>query len=50
MQLAWDVRPRVLKLDIRSVEAWFRDNPFKETHAHGVRDLVVDPDLLAPIP
>lgn len=49
-QLTWDVRPRVLKLDIRSVEAWFRDNPFEERHAHGVRDLIIDPDLLAPIP
>jgi hypothetical protein len=50
MQITWNVRPRVLKLDIGSVEAWLRDNPFKETHAHGVRDLIVDPDLLAPIP
>lgn len=48
-QVTWNVRPRVAKLDINSVAAWFVDNPFKEDHAHGVRNLVVNPDLLSPI-
>ncbi|MGA0841277.1 MAG: delta-class carbonic anhydrase [Pseudomonadales bacterium] len=50
LEMTWNVRPQVLKLDITSVEAWLKDNPFEETHAHGVRDLIVNPDLLAPIP
>lgn len=50
LEMTWNIRPRVLKLDIRSVDAWLRSNPFEETHAHGVRDLIVDPDLLSPIP
>ena len=45
--VTWSVRPEVLKVDIRSVEAWLHDNVFDEDHAHGVRNLVVNPDLLS---
>lgn len=48
-QVTWSVRPDVAKLDINSVEAWLQDNPFDEDHAHGVRNLVVNPALLSPI-
>lgn len=48
-QVTWSVRPKVLKVDIGSVALWLSDNPFKETHAHGVRNLVTDPELLSPI-
>lgn len=46
-QVTWSVRPKVAKVDINSLAAWLADNPFKETHAHGVRNLVVDPALLS---
>ena len=45
----WAVRPRVLKVDIRSVGAWCESNVFEESHAHGVRKLVVDEGLLSTI-
>ncbi|MEF3047814.1 delta-class carbonic anhydrase [Pseudotabrizicola sp. L79] len=48
-QVTWSVRPKVLKLDINSVGTWLESNPFDEEHAHGVRNLVVDPNLLSPI-
>lgn len=48
-QVTWSVRPDVIKLDIASVDAWLKDNPFEEDHAHGVRNLVTNPDLLSPI-
>ncbi len=48
-QVTWSVRPEVVKLDIASVDAWLRDNPFGEDHAHGVRNLVINPDLLSRI-
>ncbi len=46
-QVTWSVRPKVAKVDINSLAVWLADNPFKETHAHGVRNLVVDPALLS---
>lgn len=46
-QVTWNVRPKVAKLDILSLAAWLADNPFKETHAHGVRNLVTNPALLS---
>lgn len=49
LQVSWSVRPQALKVNIASVEAWLQDNVFKETHAHGVRNLVQNPKLLAPI-
>ncbi len=48
-QVTWSVRPEVIKLNIGSVDAWLHDNPFEEDHAHGVRNLVMNPDLLSPI-
>ena len=48
-QVTWNVRPDVAKIDIASVGAWLSDNPFDEDHAHGVRNLVVNPDLLSEI-
>lgn len=48
-QVTWSVRPRVLKVDITSLGKWLADNPFQENHAHGVRTLVIDPDLLSRI-
>ena len=47
--MTWSVRPEVVKVDIASVGAWLADNRFGETYAHGVRNLVVNPALLAPI-
>lgn len=48
-QVTWSVRPNVVKLDINSVGVWLADNAFDEDHAHGVRNLVVNPDLLSQI-
>lgn len=48
-QVTWSVWPNVLKVDIGSLAAWLEDNRFEEKHAHGVRNLVVNPDLLAPM-
>ncbi len=49
-QVTWSVRPACLKLDISSLNRWGDSgNPFYETHSHGVRELVTDPALLAPI-
>ncbi len=48
-QVTWSVRPNVAKLDINSVDAWMKNNPFGEDHAHGVRNLVMNPDLLSKI-
>ncbi|MGH1331770.1 MAG: delta-class carbonic anhydrase [Paracoccaceae bacterium] len=48
-QVTWSVRPQVVKLNIASVDAWLKDNPFEEDHAHGVRNLVINPELLSPI-
>ncbi|MAE21036.1 MAG: hypothetical protein CMK92_01255 [Pseudomonas sp.] len=48
-QVTWSVRPDVEKVDIRSVGKWCKDNVFDEDHAHGVRNLVINPELLSPI-
>lgn len=48
-QVTWSVRPEVVKVNIASVGAWLEDNVFDEDHAHGVRNLVLNPDLIAPI-
>lgn len=49
LQVSWSVRPGVMKLSIESVEAWLADNAFDETAAHGVRNLVINPDLISSI-
>ena len=48
-QVTWSVRPRVARVNIASVGAWLEDNVFEEDHAHGVRNLVIDPALLSEI-
>lgn len=48
-QVSWSVRPQVAKVNIESVGSWCKDNAFKEDHAHGVRRLVVEPELLSEI-
>lgn len=49
LKVSWSVRPKVKKLDINSVGKWCKGNEYKEDHAHGVRNLVINPDLLSPI-
>lgn len=48
-QVSWSVRPKVAKVDIESVAKWCKGNVFKEDHAHGVRNLVTNKDLLSAI-
>ena len=48
-QVSWSVRPKVAKVNIKTVGEWCKGNVFKEDHAHGVRNLVVNPDLLSKI-
>ncbi len=48
-QVTWSVRPKVAKVNIETVGAWCKGNVFKEDHAHGVRNLVVNPDLISKI-
>ncbi|MEL0437547.1 delta-class carbonic anhydrase [Phycobacter sp. K97] len=48
-QVTWSVRPKVAKVSIQSVARWLAYNPFDEDHAHGVRNLVINPDLLSVI-
>ena len=48
-QVTWSVRPEVVKVDINSVGTWCEGNQFDEDHAHGVRNLVQNPNLLSKI-
>ena len=48
-QVSWSVRPKVAKVNIKTVGQWCKGNVFKEDHGHGVRNLVMNPDLLSPI-
>ena len=61
-KVTWSVRPQCAKVDVASVNAWFaveddKDgrrpdgtiNVFKEEHSHGVRQLVMNPAMLAKI-
>jgi len=48
-QVSWSVRPQVAKVNIASVGKWCKGNTFNEDHAHGVRNLVQNPDLLSKI-
>ena len=47
LQVSWSVRPQVMKISISTVESWLADNVFDEDHAHGVRNLVTNPDLIS---
>ena len=46
-QVTWSVRPKVAKVDVQTVGKWCKDNAFNEDHAHSVRNLVTNPDLLS---
>ena len=46
-QVTWSVRPKVAKVNIETVGKWLEGNVFKEDHAHGVRNLVINPELLS---
>lgn len=48
-QVTWSVRPKVAKVNIESVGKWCKGNVFNEDHAHGVRNLVMNPNLLSNI-
>jgi len=47
LQVSWSVRPGVKKVSISTVAAWLESNPFEETYAHAVRNLVVNPNLIS---
>lgn len=49
-EVTWSVYPKVAKVEINTVGEWCEGNVFEEDHAHGVRNLVDNPDLLSPIP
>lgn len=49
LQVTWSLRPKVAKVDIATVGEWCKGNTFGEGHAHGVRNLVTNPDLLSEI-
>ena len=48
-QVSWGVRPKVAKVNIATMGQWCKANPFKESEAHAVRNLVTNPDLLSKI-
>ncbi len=48
-EVTWSVHPNIAKVDIKTVGEWCKGNVFNEDHAHGVRNLVIEPDFLAPI-
>jgi hypothetical protein len=47
LQVSWSVRPKVTKVNTESIGQWCRGNDFKENRAHGIRNLVINPDLLS---
>jgi hypothetical protein len=48
-QVTWSVRPSCAKLDINSLNRWAGSTRLFEKHSHGVRQLITDTTLLAPI-
>jgi carbonic anhydrase len=48
-QVTWSVRPKVAKVNIEAVGEWCKGNTFEEDHAHGVRNLVTNTELLSHI-
>lgn len=48
-QVSWSVRPHCAMVDIKTLSKWCKDNVFNEDHAHKVRKLVTNPDLLSDI-
>lgn len=49
LQVSWSVHPKAIKVSAQSVGKWCEGNVFKEDHAHGVRNLVTDVNLLSKI-
>ncbi len=49
LQVTWSVRPKVAKVNIETVGEWCKGNTFDEDHAHGVRNLVINPELISNI-
>jgi hypothetical protein len=49
LKVSWSVRPQVSKVNISSVGEWCKQNTFDEDHAHGVRNLVINTELLSEI-
>jgi hypothetical protein len=49
LKVSWSVQPDVAYVDIQTVGDWCGSNSFDESGAHGVRNLVINPDLLSPI-
>lgn len=50
LQVTWSVRPQCARVDISSLHKWAAEgNVFEESKSHGVRQLVTEPSLLAPI-
>lgn len=49
LEVTWNVRPDVAKVSISSVAKWCENNEFNEDHGHGVRNLVINTDLLSEI-
>jgi hypothetical protein len=47
LQVSWSVRPKVAKVNIATVGKWCESNVFNEDHAHGVRNLVTNLELLS---
>lgn len=47
LQVSWSVRPEVAKVNIATVGTWLAGNVFDEDHAHAVRNLVTNPNLLS---
>lgn len=48
-QATWSVRPEVLKVNLDTVGKWCEGNVFNEKHAHGVRNLITNLNLLSTI-
>lgn len=49
LQVTWSIRPDAARVNIATVGKWCKGNVFNEDHAHGVRNLVTNPNLLSPI-
>ncbi|WP_434926071.1 delta-class carbonic anhydrase [Shewanella sp. HL-SH2] len=47
LQVSWSVRPKVAQVNIATVGKWCESNVFNEDHAHGVRNLVTNLELLS---
>ncbi|OUS32240.1 hypothetical protein A9Q98_01555 [Thalassotalea sp. 42_200_T64] len=46
-QVSWSVRPKVAKVNVDTLGQWCEGNVFNEDHAHGIRNLVINPHLLS---